>query len=147
MFRTTLLKISFYSLILSEIYSTALAIADRYMFVTASPPAPPLTYVAGGNLGLLIFLLELVPHGLVEIPAAMLAGMIGLYVARRMTTKLDENEKNLNKFMDDGVTLFWSRKLWYPILLLTIFFAVAAVIEITVAWNIMGPLANSFGFA
>jgi hypothetical protein len=147
MFRTTLLKISFYSLILSEIYSTALAIADRYMFVTASPPAPPLTYAAGGNLGLLIFLLELVPHGLVEIPAAMLAGMIGLYVARRMTSKLDENEKNLDKFMDEGVNLFWSRKVWYPILLVTIFFAVAAVMEILVAWNIMGPLANSFGFA
>jgi hypothetical protein len=147
MFRTTLLKISFYSLILSEIFSTALAIADRYMFVTASPPAPPLTYVAGGNLGLLIFLLELVPHGLVEIPAAMLAGMIGLHVARRMTSKLDENEKNLDKFMSEGVTLFWSRKVWYPILLVTIFFVVAALIEISVAWNIMGPLANSFGFA
>jgi hypothetical protein len=147
MFRTTLLKISFYSLILSEIYSTALAIADRYMFLTPSPPAPQLTYFAGGNLGLLIFLLELVPHGLVEIPAAMFAGMIGLYVARRMTSKLDENEKNLDKFMDEGVNLFWSRKVWYPILLVTIFFAIAAVIEVLVAWNIMGPLANSFGFA
>jgi len=147
MFRTTLLKISFYSLILSEIYSTALAIADRYMFVTASPPAPALTYFAGGSLGLLIFLLELVPHGLVEIPAAMLGGMIGLYVGRGMTAKLDENEKNLDKFMSEGVNLFWSRKVWYAILLVTVFFAIAAVIEVTVAWGVMGPLANSFGFA
>jgi uncharacterized membrane protein SpoIIM required for sporulation len=147
MFRTTMIKISFYSLILSEIYSTALAIADRYMFLTPLPPNPPLTYVAGGNLGLLLFLLEIVPHGLVEIPAAMLAGMIGLYVARKMTAELDENEKNLDKFMSEGVTVFWSRKVWYSILIVTIFFAIAAIIEVTVAWNIMGPLANSFGFA
>jgi uncharacterized membrane protein SpoIIM required for sporulation len=147
MFRTTMIKISFYSLILSEIYSTALAIADRYMFLTPLPPNPPLTYLAGGNLGLLLFLLEIVPHGLVEIPAAMLAGMIGLYVARKMTVKLDENEKDLDKFMNEGVTVFWSRKVWYSILIVTIFFAIAAVIEVTVAWNIMGPLANSFGFA
>jgi hypothetical protein len=147
MFRTTVLKISFYSLILCEIYSTALSIADRYMFLTPLPPNPPLTYFAGGNLGLLLFLLEIVPHGLVEIPAAMLAGMIGLYVGRRMTAKLDENEKNLDKFINEGVNVFWSRKIWYAILLVTVFFAIAAVIEITVAWGIMGPLANSFGFA
>jgi hypothetical protein len=144
MFRTTFLKISFYTLILSEIYSTAIAIADRFMF-----PIPPAiqSFAAGGNLGLLSFLLILIPHGLIEIPAIMLAGMIGLYIARRMIAKIHEDEKKLTEFMDEGKKLFLSGKIWYPILFVTVFFAVAAVIEIYVSWGPMEALANMFGFA
>ncbi|WXG44968.1 MAG: stage II sporulation protein M [Promethearchaeati archaeon SRVP18_Atabeyarchaeia-1] len=143
-FRTTFLKISFYSLILCEIYSTAIAFADRYMF-----PIPPATqsFAAGGNLGLLFYLLILVPHGLIEIPAIMLAGMIGLYIARRMTPVIDADEKKLGKFMTEGKNLLFSKKIWYPILFVTIFFAVAAVIEIYVSYGPMEQLANMFGFA
>jgi len=137
MFRTTFLKIAFYSLILSEIYSTAISIADRYMFGFSS----------AGSVGLFFFLLELIPHGIVEIPAAILAGMIGLYIARRMTKAIDEDERGLNKFMAGGENLFWSRKVWYPIIFVTIFFVVAAALEIYVAWDIMAPLASLYGFA
>lgn len=144
MFRTTFLKISFYSLILSEIYSTAIAIADRYMF-----PLPPAieSFYQGGNLGLLSYLLILIPHGLVEIPAAMLAALIGLYIARRMTAKIDEDEKKLDKFLAEGKNLITSRAVWYPILLVTIFFIVAAAIEIYITWSLIEPLVNAFGFA
>jgi hypothetical protein len=144
MFRTTLLKISFYSLILSEIYSTAIAIADRYMFAL---PGATESFYQGGNLGLLSYLLILVPHGLIEIPAAMLAALIGLYVARRMTSKIDEDEKKLNKFLAEGKNLITSGKVWYPILFVAIFFAVAAGIEIYVTWRYIEPLVNAFGFA
>jgi hypothetical protein len=137
-FRTTFLKISFYSLILCEIYSTAIAIADRFIFQG---------FAAGGNLGLLSYLLELIPHSLIEIPAAILAAMIGLYIARRMISKIDEDEKKLSKFMDEGKKLIQSSKIWYPILFVTVFFAVAAVIEIYVSWGPMTQLANMFGFA
>jgi len=144
MFRTTFLKISFYSLILSEIYSTAIAIADRYMF-PIQPPTP--SFYSGGSLGLLSYLLILIPHGLIEIPAAMLAALIGLYIARRMTAALDEDEKNLDRFIDEGNKLVFSRQVWYPILFVTIFFAVAAVIEIYITWSTIEPLVNAFGFA
>jgi hypothetical protein len=144
LFRTTFLKISFYTLILAEIYSTAIAIADRFMFPI--PPAPQ-SFAAGGNLGLLSFLLILIPHGLIEIPATMLAAMIGLYIGRRMIAKIDEDEHKLTEFIDEGKRLIQSRKIWYPILFVTVFFAVAAVIEIYISWGPMESLANMFGFA
>jgi hypothetical protein len=144
MFRTTFLKISFYALILSEIYSTAIAIADRFMF-----PIPPAvqSFAAGGNLGLLSFLLVLIPHGLIEIPATLLAAMIGLYIGRKMIAKIDEDEKKLTEFMDEGKRLLLSGKIWYPILFVTVFFAIAAAIEIYISWGPMEALANMFGFA
>jgi hypothetical protein len=144
MFRTTFLKISFYSLILCEIYSTAIAFADRYMFPL---PGYSQSFASFGNLGLLLFLLILIPHSFIEVPAIMLSGLIGLYVARRMTVMLDENEMKLDKFVTEGKSLLFSRKIWYPILFVTAFFAIAAVIEIYVSYGIMEPLANMFGFA
>jgi hypothetical protein len=143
MFRTTFLKISFYSLILCEIYSTAIAIADRYMF----PIPPNSSFYSGGNLGLLSYLLILIPHGLVEIPAAVLAALIGLYIARRMSAAIDQDEKKLDKFIAEGNKIVFSKQIWYPIIFVTVFFVVAAVIEIYVTWSAIEPLVNAFGFA
>jgi uncharacterized membrane protein SpoIIM required for sporulation len=110
-------------------------------------PGATQSFYQGGSLGLLSYLLILVPHGLIEIPAAMLAALIGLYVARRMTAKIDEDEKKLDKFLAEGKNIVTSGKVWYPILIVTVFFAVAAVIEIFVTWSYIEPLVNAFGFA
>lgn len=137
-FTPTLVKASLYSLCTLEIISTAFVIAGLYMIESV-------TFLWLGGKGGYPFLVSILPHGVIEIPAAILATAIGLSAARRLAPAAGEPDA----FLEQAKSLLKSRSLALALLATAAMFAAAAVVEAYVSpqvyWSTFPLLAAMLG--
>ncbi|MEM1729318.1 MAG: stage II sporulation protein M [Candidatus Jordarchaeales archaeon] len=137
-FTPTLVKSSLYSLCTLEILSTAFVIAGLYMIESV-------TFLWLGGKGGYPFLVSILPHGVIEIPAAILATAIGLSVARTLSPAAD----NPDMFLEQAKNMLKSRRLAIALLASAAMFTTAAVIEAYISpqiyWSTFPLLAATIG--
>ncbi|MEM3663884.1 MAG: stage II sporulation protein M [Candidatus Jordarchaeales archaeon] len=137
-FTSTLIKASLYSLCTLEILSTAFVIAGLYMIESVS-------FIWLGGKGGYPYLVSILPHGIIEIPAAILATAIGLSVARRLSSAADKPDI----FLEQAKNMLKSRSLAVTLLAAIAMFTTAAVIEAYISpqiyWSTFPLLAATVG--
>ncbi len=137
-FITTLVKSSLYSLCTLEVLSTAFVIGGLYMIESV-------TFLWLGGKGGYPYLVSILPHGIIEIPAAILATAIGLSAARKLSSNIDDPER----FLGHAKGMLKSSSLLATLLLTMAMFAAAAVVEAYISpqiyWSTFPLLAAIVG--
>ncbi|MEM1659041.1 MAG: stage II sporulation protein M [Candidatus Jordarchaeales archaeon] len=103
------------------------------------------TFLWLGGKGGYPFLVSILPHGVIEIPAAILATAIGLSVARTLSPAAD----NPDMFLEQAKNMLKSRRLAIALLASAAMFTTAAVIEAYISpqiyWSTFPLLAATIG--
>ncbi|MBS7288800.1 MAG: stage II sporulation protein M [Candidatus Freyarchaeota archaeon] len=133
-----LVKSSLYSLCTLEILSTAFVIGGLYMIESV-------TFIWLGGKGGYPYLVSILPHGAIEIPAAILATAIGLSAARKLSPSIDDPER----FLEQAESMLKSSSLLVALLLAMAMFTVAAAVEAYISpqvyWSAFPLLAATIG--
>jgi stage II sporulation protein M len=85
-------------------------------------------FIQNGSTG--YFFLGIVPHGIVEIPALIIASAMGLRVGLEVFRKIFKKEGNISEELSNALEFFW--KVVIPIIFL------AALIEVFITANLLG---------
>lgn len=133
-----LVKSSLYSLCTLEILSTAFVIGGLYMIESV-------TFIWLGGKGGYPYLVSILPHGVIEIPAAILATAIGLSAARKLSPTVDNPER----FLEQAKNMLKSSSLLVALLLAIAMFTIAAIVEAYISpqiyWSTFPLLAATIG--
>ncbi|MDF1540838.1 MAG: stage II sporulation protein M, partial [Candidatus Thorarchaeota archaeon] len=109
------IKMGLLSLALAEVLSTALWVAGMGTALA----------LAGGNG--LVYVMSILPHGVIEIPAFLFAAAVALRIARDLGD--DISDEKWDTLPDKAQTLLGDRKLWRTYLFIMFFLLLAALVE------------------
>ncbi|MCK5238221.1 MAG: stage II sporulation protein M [Candidatus Thorarchaeota archaeon] len=117
------IRMGLISLAVAEILSTALWVAGIGTVIA----------MTGGNA--LLYVIELLPHGLIEIPTFLFAAAASLRIARDMdNTIISEDWDNLTQ---KTKSLLTDRRIWRTFAVVMFFLLIAALIEEHITWIIV----------
>ncbi len=133
-FTSTLIRTSLYSLCTLEILSTAFVIGGLYM-------TESVTFLWLGGKGGYPYLISILPHGVIEIPAAILATAIGISIAKRLTQTIGKPEEFLEKSKEILASTSMAATLLVTITLFTIAAIIEAYISPQIYWSTFPLLA------
>ena len=117
------IRMGLISLAVAEILSTALWVAGIGTVIA----------ITGGNA--FLYVIELLPHGIIEIPTFLFAAAASLRIARDMdSTIISEDWDNLTQ---KTKSLLTDRRIWRTFVLVMFFLLIAALIEEHITWIIV----------
>ncbi len=122
-FKVMYVRYGLMSLAIAEILSTALWIAG---IGTASA-------LVGENA--LLYILNQLPHGLIEIPTFLFAGAASLRVARDLGEYVKRRE--WDAYIENTKSLLTNRKIWRTFVFIMFFLLIAALIEEHITWIVV----------
>jgi Ca2+/Na+ antiporter len=124
------IRMGLISLAIAEILSTALWVAGIGTVIA----------LTGGNA--LLYVIELLPHGIIEIPTFLFAAAASLRIARDLdTTIISEDWDNLTQ---KTKALLTDRRIWRTFTVVMFFLLIAALIEEHITWIVVALVQTLF---
>ncbi|MHA1909841.1 MAG: stage II sporulation protein M, partial [Candidatus Thorarchaeota archaeon] len=124
------IRMGLISLAVAEVLSTALWVAGLGTVIA----------VTGGNA--FFYVLELLPHGIIEIPAFLFAAAASLRIARDLDhTIISEDWDNLT---EKTKSLLTDRRIWRTFVVVMFFLLIAALIEEHITWIVVAMVQIFF---
>jgi len=127
-FLLTYIRMGLLSLAIAEVLSTALWVAGMGTAIA----------LAGGNA--FVYVMSILPHGLIEIPAFLFAAAVALRIARDLGD--DITNEQWDTLPEKAQTLLGDRRLWRTYLLIMFFLLLAALVEENITGIIVSIIAG-----